>query len=44
MLGKFDRQQLQRGFQVYKEVCAACHGLNLRRFRDLADLGYSEPR
>ena len=23
--GKFDRQQLQRGFQVYKEVCSACH-------------------
>ncbi len=28
-LGKFDRAQLQRGFQVYKEVCAACHGLHL---------------
>ena len=34
--GKFDEQQLQRGFQVYKEVCAACHGLNLVAFRDLA--------
>lgn len=42
-LGKFDRQQLQRGFQVYKEVCAACHGLNLVAFRDLAALGYEEP-
>ncbi len=41
-LGHFDRQQLQRGFQVYKEVCAACHGLNLVAFRNLADLGYSE--
>ena len=41
--GKFDRQQLQRGFQVYKEVCAACHGLNLVAFRNLADLGYNEP-
>jgi ubiquinol-cytochrome c reductase cytochrome c1 subunit len=40
--GHFDRQQLQRGFQVYKEVCAACHGLNLVAFRSLADLGYSE--
>lgn len=40
--GKFDRQQLQRGFQVYKEVCAACHGLNLVAFRNLADLGYEE--
>ncbi len=41
--GKFDRQQLQRGFQVYKEVCAACHSLNLVAFRNLADLGYNEP-
>jgi ubiquinol-cytochrome c reductase cytochrome c1 subunit len=42
-LGHFDRQQLQRGFQVYKEVCAACHGLSLVAFRDLAALGYEEP-
>jgi len=40
--GRYDRQQLQRGFQVYKEVCAACHGLNQVAFRNLADLGYSE--
>ena len=40
--GKFDRQQLQRGFQVYKEVCAACHGLNLVSFSDLHALGYGE--
>src|SRR5688572_10538399 len=40
--GKFDQQQLQRGFQVYKEVCAACHGLNLVSFRDLHALGYNE--
>jgi ubiquinol-cytochrome c reductase cytochrome c1 subunit len=39
---QFDRQQLQRGFQVYKEVCAACHGLKLVAFRNLAELGYSE--
>ena len=42
-LGHFDRPQLQRGFQVYKEVCAACHGLKLVAFRDLAALGYEEP-
>jgi ubiquinol-cytochrome c reductase cytochrome c1 subunit len=42
-LGKFDRAQLQRGFQVYKEVCAACHGLSLVSFRDLHALGYEEP-
>jgi len=40
--GHFDRQQLQRGFQVYKEVCAACHGLNLVSFRNLEALGYEE--
>ena len=40
--GRFDRQQLQRGFQVYKEVCAACHSLNYVAFRDLEQLGYSE--
>lgn len=40
--GRFDEQQLQRGFQVYKEVCAACHGLGLVAFRNLEDLGYSE--
>ncbi len=40
--GRFDRQQLQRGFQVYKEVCAACHGLNQVAFRNLRDIGYSE--
>src|SRR5205823_3162283 len=27
--GKFDREQLQRGFQVYSEVCSACHSLKL---------------
>ncbi len=41
-MGKFDRAQLQRGFQVYKEVCSACHSINLVSFRDLGDLGYNE--
>ena len=40
--GRFDRQQLQRGFQVYRDVCAACHGLQYVAFRNLHDLGYSE--
>jgi ubiquinol-cytochrome c reductase cytochrome c1 subunit len=40
--GRFDRRQLQRGFQVYKEVCAACHSLKYVSFRDLEQLGYSE--
>lgn len=41
--GKFDNQQLQRGFQVYQEVCAACHGLTFVSFRELEALGYEEP-
>ncbi len=42
MFGTFDRAQLQRGFQVYKEVCSACHSLRLISFRNLTDLGFSE--
>jgi len=41
-MGKYDRPQLQRGFQVYKEVCASCHGLSFVAFRNLEDLGYGE--
>jgi len=40
--GKFDEQQVQRGFQVYKEVCSGCHSLHLVSFRDLQKLGYNE--
>jgi ubiquinol-cytochrome c reductase cytochrome c1 subunit len=43
LMGKYDNRQLQRGLQVYKEVCAACHGLKYVAFRDLEALGYSEP-
>lgn len=40
--GTFDRAELQRGFQVYKEVCAACHGAKYIAFRSLRDIGFSE--
>lgn len=40
--GTFDRGALQRGFQVYREVCSACHGLKYITFRNLGDLGYSK--
>jgi len=40
--GTFDQSQLQRGLQVYTEVCAACHGLRYVPLRDLEALGYSE--
>ena len=41
-LGRFDEAQLQRGFQVYSEVCSACHSLSEVAFRDLKGLGYNE--
>lgn len=37
--GSYDTQQLQRGLQVYTEICAACHGLRYVAFRNLADVG-----
>jgi len=37
--GKFDQNQLQRGLQVYTEVCSACHGLQYVPIRTLADEG-----
>jgi ubiquinol-cytochrome c reductase cytochrome c1 subunit len=40
--GRYDRRELQRGFQVYREVCAACHSLGYVAFRNLHDLGYNE--
>ena len=40
--GKFDRAQLQRGFQVYQQVCAACHGLKRVNFRNLVEAGGPE--
>ena len=41
-LGKFDLAQLQRGYQVYQEVCAACHSLSMVSFRELKGLGYND--
>ena len=37
--GQYDQAQLQRGFKVYREVCATCHSLKLIAFRNLADPG-----
>ncbi|PIW25779.1 MAG: cytochrome c1 [Rhodospirillales bacterium CG15_BIG_FIL_POST_REV_8_21_14_020_66_15] len=42
LFGTFDRASAQRGYKVYKEVCSACHSLNLIKFRNLQDLGFSE--
>jgi ubiquinol-cytochrome c reductase cytochrome c1 subunit len=41
ILGTYDRAQLQRGFQVYKEVCSACHGMKRIAFRNLQEIGFS---
>src|SRR5262249_20007547 len=41
VFGKFDKPSVQRGFQIYKEVCAACHGLNRVAFRTLEGAGFS---
>ena len=39
--GTFDPAARQRGFQVYKEVCSACHSMNLMHYRNLEDIGFS---
>lgn len=40
--GKWDLGQLQRGYQVYSEVCAGCHSIELLSFRNLQEIGFSE--
>lgn len=37
--GTYDQDALQRGFQVYRQVCASCHGVKLLSFRNLGDKG-----
>ncbi len=39
IFGKYDRAQLQRGFQVHKEVCSSCHSLKQVAIRDLTGIG-----
>lgn len=42
LFGTFDRASLQRGFQVYKEVCSACHGMRQLFYRNLLEIGLTE--
>jgi ubiquinol-cytochrome c reductase cytochrome c1 subunit len=42
VFGTYDRAALQRGFQVYKDVCSTCHAVKHLYFRDLVELGYTE--
>jgi cytochrome c1 len=37
--GRYDEAQLQRGFKIYREVCANCHSMEMLSFRNLADAG-----
>jgi len=39
IFGTYDQNQLQRGFQVFREVCSSCHGARLIAFRNLAEEG-----
>lgn len=39
--GTYDRAALQRGYQVYAQVCSTCHSMKLLSYRDLAQLGFS---
>jgi ubiquinol-cytochrome c reductase cytochrome c1 subunit len=41
IFGTYDRAELQRGFQVYKEVCSVCHALKELYYRDLEAIGFS---
>ena len=42
LTGKFDRASLQRGFQVYKEVCSSCHSMKYLSYRNLGQPGGPE--
>ena len=42
LFGKFDRAALQRGYQVYTEVCSSCHSMKYLSYRNLAEKGGPE--
>ena len=42
LFGKFDRASLQRGYQVYSEVCASCHSMKYLSYRNLSEKGGPE--
>ncbi len=41
VFGTYDRAALQRGYQVYNEVCSACHGMRLLAYRNLEAIGFT---
>lgn len=40
--GTYDKASLQRGFEIYRTVCSACHSMNLVAYHDLSGIGYNE--
>lgn len=42
LFGYYDKAQLQRGFQIYNEICSSCHGLSLVAYRNLMEIGLTE--
>jgi ubiquinol-cytochrome c reductase cytochrome c1 subunit len=47
LFGKFDRGSLQRGYQVYTEVCSSCHSMKYLSYRNLSEKGgpeFTEPQ
>ena len=42
IFGTYDQGQLKRGYQIYSEICSACHGLKLVAYRNLSYLGFTE--
>ncbi len=42
VFGSVDRASAQRGYQVYKEICSACHSLRRVAYRNLTEIGFSE--
>ena len=41
-IGGFDASAIRRGHQVYTNVCATCHSMNLMAYRNLVDVAYTE--
>ncbi len=42
VFGRFDKRAIQRGYQVYKEICVACHALSQISYRNLEEIGFSK--
>lgn len=42
LLSSLDHQSIRRGYQVYKEVCSACHSMQFIRFRELVGVSHTE--